>query len=73
MTPRPYYNHLKNIQIGLVYLLNYGGGLVYGDQLVVEMEVNEQCHLLCLSQGSTKGKNTLGFPSKKELMSCPSS
>ncbi|KAA1127457.1 hypothetical protein PGTUg99_036873 [Puccinia graminis f. sp. tritici] len=51
---RPYRNHLHKLQVGLVYLLNYGGGLLSGDRLNLEIQVDEECQLLCLSQGSTK-------------------
>ncbi|PLW06781.1 hypothetical protein PCASD_18892 [Puccinia coronata f. sp. avenae] len=51
---RTYRNDLYNLQVGLVYLLNYGGGLLSGDQLSLEIELDENCQLLCLSQGSTK-------------------
>jgi len=55
---RTFRNELYNLQVGLVYLLNYGGGLVSGDQLSLDIELQEGCQLLCLSQGSTKGKYT---------------
>jgi len=51
---RTFRNELYNLQVGLVYLLNYGGGLVSGDQLSLDIELQEGCQLLCLSQGSTK-------------------
>lgn len=51
---RTFRNELYNLQVGLVYLLNYGGGLVSGDKLSLDIELQEGCQLLCLSQGSTK-------------------
>jgi hypothetical protein len=52
---RPYRNDLHKLQVGLVYLLNYGGGLLSGDRLTLDIQVDDKCQLLCLSQGSTKG------------------
>ncbi|WAQ80885.1 hypothetical protein PtA15_1A223 [Puccinia triticina] len=51
---RPYRNDLHKLQVGLVYLLNYGGGLLSGDQLALDIHLDDKCQLLCLSQGSTK-------------------
>ena len=37
-----------------VYSINYGGGLVSGDEVSLEIEVEEGCAALLTSQGSTK-------------------
>lgn len=37
-----------------VYTINYGGGLVSGDEVSLEIEVEEGCAALLTSQGSTK-------------------
>ncbi|CAH7690055.1 UreD urease accessory protein-domain-containing protein [Phakopsora pachyrhizi] len=54
ITSRSFYNLSMDREIGLVYILNYGGGLVQGDRITIDLEVDEGCDLLCLSQGSTK-------------------
>ncbi|KAI9628309.1 hypothetical protein H4Q26_018110 [Puccinia striiformis f. sp. tritici PST-130] len=51
---RPYRNDRLKLQLGLVYLLNYGGGLLSGDEIALDIQLDENCQLLCLSQGSTK-------------------
>ncbi|MBW0536188.1 hypothetical protein O181_075903 [Austropuccinia psidii MF-1] len=57
---RAFYNRNHNTQIGVVHILNYGGGLVHGDHLSIEIYLESHCQLLCLSQGSTKVfKNSL--------------
>ena len=37
-----------------VYFMSYGGGLVEGDQLQLELDVGEQCCTLLTTQASTK-------------------
>ena len=37
-----------------VYFMSYGGGLVEGDQLQLQLDVGEQCCALLTSQSSTK-------------------
>ena len=41
--------------LGAVYLLSYGGGLVGGDNINVNISVDSELSLLALTQGSTKG------------------
>ncbi|EKM83578.1 hypothetical protein AGABI1DRAFT_66331 [Agaricus bisporus var. burnettii JB137-S8] len=41
-------------RVGVVYLLSYGGGLVAGDQVELDVVLKERSCLLVLSQGSTK-------------------
>lgn len=40
--------------IGTIYTLAYGGGLVAGDVISLRVEVDEGCKLVMLTQGSTK-------------------
>ncbi|KAF8647904.1 hypothetical protein AX16_006436 [Volvariella volvacea WC 439] len=40
--------------VALVYLLTYGGGLVGGDQICLEVDIGVGSKLVMLSQGSTK-------------------
>ncbi|KAJ3565464.1 hypothetical protein NP233_g7612 [Leucocoprinus birnbaumii] len=40
--------------VAIVYLLSYGGGLVAGDRVELDVELKDGCKLLVLSQGSTK-------------------
>ncbi|KXN83911.1 Urease accessory protein D [Leucoagaricus sp. SymC.cos] len=41
-------------EVAIVYLLSYGGGLIAGDRVVLDVELKEGSKLLVLSQGSTK-------------------
>lgn len=40
--------------VAALYVVGYGGGLVSGDTVLIDMEVGEGCTLLLLTQGSTK-------------------
>ncbi|KZT60875.1 UreD-domain-containing protein [Calocera cornea HHB12733] len=40
--------------VATVYVLSYGGGLVSGDRIDLEVDVGERCSLLMLTQGFTK-------------------
>ncbi|KAI0660386.1 UreD-domain-containing protein [Cubamyces menziesii] len=45
---------LSSSNVSVVYMLSYGGGLVGGDQIQMDVEVLHGAHLALLSQGSTK-------------------
>lgn len=49
-------NVQKNIikPVAALYVVGYGGGLVSGDAVLIDMDVGEGCTLLLLTQGSTK-------------------
>lgn len=40
--------------VAAVYVVGYGGGLVSGDTVAVDLDVGERCTMLILTQGSTK-------------------
>ncbi|PWN36608.1 UreD-domain-containing protein, partial [Meira miltonrushii] len=40
--------------VAALYVVGYGGGLVSGDAVLIDMDVGEGCTLLLLTQGSTK-------------------
>jgi len=40
--------------VAIAYVLSYGGGLVGGDHIKLNINVKDRCRLLLLSQGSTK-------------------
>lgn len=40
--------------IAVLYIVGYGGGLVSGDDVELDVDVGERCTLLLLTQGSTK-------------------
>ncbi|KAJ2893638.1 hypothetical protein IWW38_002807, partial [Coemansia aciculifera] len=53
----PHAGHAKtpaNLYPAVSYLLSYGGGIVHGDRIHVDMRVGSQCALVVLTQGSTK-------------------
>lgn len=52
LAPRPLPSQPSNLRIA--YMLAYGGGLVSGDQVSLEVEVGEGGRLVLLTQGSTK-------------------
>ncbi|KZO94148.1 UreD-domain-containing protein [Calocera viscosa TUFC12733] len=54
--------------IATVYVLSYGGGLVSGDRIDLEVDVGERCSLLMLTQGFTKV-----FRARGKTISDPSS
>ncbi|KAG8873948.1 hypothetical protein FRB97_006336 [Tulasnella sp. 331] len=43
-----------DVPIAIVYILSYGGGLISGDRIDLEIDVEEKAVLLVLTQGSTK-------------------
>ncbi|KAH7885895.1 UreD urease accessory protein-domain-containing protein [Phlebopus sp. FC_14] len=45
---------LVDARVAIVYVLNYGGGLVGGDHIKLEANIKADSKLLLLSQGSTK-------------------
>ncbi|RPD64878.1 UreD-domain-containing protein [Lentinus tigrinus ALCF2SS1-7] len=45
---------LPSPNVSVVYMLSYGGGLVGGDRVVLDVEVHDGARLAILSQGSTK-------------------
>ncbi|KAF9244580.1 UreD urease accessory protein-domain-containing protein [Melanogaster broomeanus] len=54
--------------VAIVYVLCYGGGLVSGDRVKLEVDVERGCKLLLLSQGSTKVfKTRPGIPASTQL------
>ncbi|KAF8140373.1 UreD-domain-containing protein [Boletus edulis] len=40
--------------VAIVYVLSYGGGLINGDHVKIDVNVKDGCKLVLLSQGSTK-------------------
>ncbi|KAJ1647698.1 hypothetical protein J3B02_003381 [Coemansia erecta] len=53
----------QKLQPAVSYILSYGGGIVHGDQIHVDVNVGSGCALMLLTQGSTKiYKNRSGRP-----------
>ncbi|KAG8984129.1 hypothetical protein FRB94_008196 [Tulasnella sp. JGI-2019a] len=52
--------------VAIVYILSYGGGLVSGDRIDLDMDIGENSSLLVLTQGSTKVFQARG-PRKSDL------
>lgn len=46
--------HASIKPVAALYVVGYGGGLVSGDAVMIDMDVGEGCTLLLLTQGSTK-------------------
>ncbi|WWC70764.1 uncharacterized protein I206_104715 [Kwoniella pini CBS 10737] len=42
------------LNLGILYTLSYGGGLVSGDLISLKIEIDKGCGLVLLTQGSTK-------------------
>lgn len=47
-------NTTTNKPVAALYLVGYGGGLVSGDDVRLDVDVGNDCRLLLLTQGSTK-------------------
>ncbi|CAO1638993.1 unnamed protein product [Sympodiomycopsis kandeliae] len=44
----------QDCAVAALYIVGYGGGLVSGDSVDLDIDVGEQCTMLLLTQGSTK-------------------
>ncbi|KAJ1813250.1 hypothetical protein LPJ56_005226, partial [Coemansia sp. RSA 2599] len=53
-TPASSEEEPQQLQPAVSYILSYGGGIVHGDQIHVDVSVGSGCALLLLTQGSTK-------------------
>ncbi|XP_057743000.1 urease accessory protein D isoform X1 [Arachis stenosperma] len=51
-----------------VYALNYGGGIVSGDQILCKFSVGDCCTMVLTTQGSTKVYKSVGSKCSKQLL-----
>ncbi|CAG8712638.1 2499_t:CDS:1, partial [Acaulospora morrowiae] len=58
--------------LAVVYILTYGGGIVSGDRICVEVETQQNINLMLLTQGSTKiYKQKRQEYTKNQEINCP--